>query len=153
MTSRFSFWKVVWLIAAIAYAVPVAYFAYDRFIEVSRQARERLIVQYRLWELHPEYQGSPRAWTRFAARLLTDGQLMWRVRARYGELATEIELDYQRDLAIARGEVVAIALATWGAPVGALYLLGFLVARRRAVPHRPPAPPEKPADYDSRYRA
>ncbi|HKA41208.1 MAG TPA: hypothetical protein VKF40_04375 [Burkholderiales bacterium] len=152
MKSRFSWWQVTWLIIALAYAGPVIYFTHDHLTEVARQARERLIIEYRLWELHPEYRGTPQSWTRFAARLLNDSQLMWRVRTRYGELATEIELDYQRDLTIARGEVVAAAVAMWGAPVGALYLLGFLMARRRAVPPPPPPPPARPAESDSRYR-
>jgi hypothetical protein len=145
-------WQIAWLIVAAAYAVPVVYTANDRLNDVALRARERLILQYQLWELHPEYRGTPKNWTRFAARLLTDNQLLRRVRTKYGELATEIELDYRRDLSIAQGEVVMVAAAAWAVPVAALYGLGLFVLRRR----RPPVPsqqqPETPAVSDSRYR-
>lgn len=149
--SRGSWWKVAWLIIAAVYATPVCYIAYGRVIEVTRQARERLIVQHRLWELDPEYQGSPRTWTRVASHLLSDSQLMKRVRARYGDLANEIELDYHRDLTIARAEVVLLAAAAWAVPTAALYGLGFLVRRRRS-PRETPKQPERSAATDSRYR-
>lgn len=145
-------WRAIVLVIAIVYAAPVSYLAYGRLQEVSRQARERLIVEYRLWELHPEYKGTPQQWTRFASRLLTDGQLLRRVREKYGApLATEIGLDYRRDLSVAQGEVVIVALTAWGMPVAALYGIGFLVSRRRRVP-QPEKAPEKPAYSDSRYR-
>ena len=149
---RVVWWKVAWLLVAVAYAVPVAYLAYGRLNQITRQARTQLIVQHRLWELHPEYPGTPEAWTRFATLLLTDGQLMRRVRSKYGELATDIELDYKRDLAIAHAEVVSVAAAAWAGPLGVLYLAGFLAARRRRV--EPPAPtaPDKPVYSEARYR-
>ena len=150
--SRLTWWKIAWLVLAAAYAVPVAYFAYERAIEVTRQARERLIIQHRLWELDPGYQGTPKAWTRFAARLLTDNQLMRRVRARYGELARDIELDYRRDLTLAQGEVWVAAAAIWALPVGGLYGLGLLVSRRRRPPPGPPQPPAREPSSDARYR-
>jgi len=147
-----SLWRLVLIAAAAVYAVPIAYLAYGRLEDVSRQARERLIIEYRLWELHPDYHGTPEQWTRFASRLLTDSQLLRRVHAKYGALANEIELDYRRDLSVAQGVVVLVALAAWGAPVGTLYAIGFLVSRRR---RRAPATeklPEKPARSDARYR-
>src|SRR5262245_27046266 len=119
---RVSRWKLVWVLVAAAYAVPVAYYAYGRLKDVTRHAREQLIVRHRLWELDPGCQGTPHAWTRFALMLLTDGQLMRRVRNKYGELATEIELDYKRDLTVAQAEVLALAAAAWALPMGLLYL-------------------------------
>jgi hypothetical protein len=145
-----SSWQIALVILAVAYAVPLAYVAYNRLEVVARQARERLIVEYRLWELHPEYKGTPQAWTRFASRLLTDGQLLRRVHAKYGALATEIELDYRRDLSVAQGEVVLVVVAAWGIPVGALYGLGILLTRRRRRVLE--KPPEKPGYSDARYR-
>ena len=143
-------WRAAWVLVALAYAAPVAYFAYGRLTEVAQRARERLIVEYRLWELHPEYKGSPQAWTRFAARLLTDSQLLRRVRLVERDAATDIELDYRRDLTIAQGEVVLAALAAWAAPMGIIYGIGCLVARhRRAVPEPLPA---KPAYSEDKYR-
>jgi hypothetical protein len=70
------FWHYAWIALAILYAIPVAMHAYDRVIDVTRKAREQLIVQHRLWELHPEYHGTPETWTRFASRRLNDRQLM-----------------------------------------------------------------------------
>ena len=57
------FWRSAWMAIVLAYAVPVAYFAYGRVTDVTHRARERLIIEYRLWELHPEYHGTPQAWT------------------------------------------------------------------------------------------
>lgn len=152
-TRRGSLWKVAWLILAAVYAAPVCYIAYNRVVEATRQAREQLIVQHRLWELDPEYQGSPRMWTRVAAYLLSDAQLMRRVRMRHGaQLANEIDLDYRRDLTLAQAEVVAVAATAWALPLGALYGLGLLVSRRRRAPPEPPKPPERPVSSDSRYR-
>jgi hypothetical protein len=149
---RGPFWQIILVVVALAYAAPVAYVANGRLQAVSVKARERLIVEYRLWELHPEYKGTPETWTRFASRLLTDGQLLRRVHAKYGALATEIELDYRRDLSVAQGEVVVVAAAAWGVPVGILYGIGWLVARRRRRAPEPPRRPEKPAYSDARYR-
>lgn len=150
--SRGSLWKVAWLTFAAIYATPVCYIAYDRIVEVRRQAREHLIVQHRLWELDPEYQGSPRTWTRVASLLLSDNQLMRRVRARYGDLGNQIELDYRRDLSIAQAEVVLVAAATWAVPAAALYGFGLIVVRRRRPPREMPKRPERSASTDSRYR-
>jgi hypothetical protein len=143
-------WRVAWIVAALAYAVPVTYFAYGRLVEVSQRARERLIVEYRLWELHPEYKGSPQMWTRVASRLLTDNQLLRRVRLVERDAAADIELDYRRDLTIAQGEVVLAAVAAWAAPMALLYGFGYLVARRRRVVPEPA--PEKPAYSEEKYR-
>jgi len=131
----------------------VGYFAYNRLVEVSRQAREHFIVQYQLWELSPEYQGTPQMWTRVASLLLTDTQLMRRVRAKYGrELTREIELDYQRDLMLAHAEVVLVAVAAWALPVGALYGLVVFASRRRRPPPGPAKQPVGTPSSDSRYR-
>jgi hypothetical protein len=111
-----------------------------------------LIVAHRLWELHPEYRGSPETWTNFASRLLTDRQLMLRVRAKYHDGAKPIELDYRRDLSIAQGEVIVAAAAIWGLPVGLAYGLGWLLAARRRKPPPAPPPPRRPAYDASRYR-
>lgn len=144
-------WRLAWLMLAVIYAFPVGWRAYDRVMDVTYKARAQLIMQYQLWELHPEYKGQPQNWTRFASRLLTDRQLMTRVRARHGELATQIETDYRSQLTIAQAEVVIAALALWAAPLGAVYAAGLGVARlrRRAVPEKP-----QPASHsDSRYRS
>ena len=144
-------WYYAWIGLAILYAIPIAMLAYDRAVDVTRKAREQLIVQHRLWELHPEYHGTPQTWTHFASRLLTDRQLMVRVRAKYGEAAEQIELDYRRDLTIAQAEVMIGAAAIWGLPVAALYGVGMVVAWRRRPPPPPPAP-RRPRYDDSRYR-
>ncbi len=145
-------WKLAFLVVAAGYAVPVISTAYERTLEVTRQQRAQLIVQHRLWELHPDYAGTPQAWTRFASLLLTDRQLMTRVRTKYGELAEQIELDYRRDLFIAQAEVVLVAGAIWALPLAALYGIGVGVAVAR---RRRPVEPEKTESApssDSRYR-
>ncbi|MBM3358900.1 MAG: hypothetical protein FJY54_14385 [Betaproteobacteria bacterium] len=142
-------WKLAWIAVAAAYAWPVVSIAYDRAVGVTRQARERLIVQHRLWELHPEYYGTAETWTRAASRVLSDRQLMSRVHSKYGNLATQIELDYRRDLFIARAEVFAVALLAWGLPVGALYGIGLTVVRVR---RRPAPQASEPVADDTRYR-
>jgi hypothetical protein len=147
-----SLWTAAWLAAAVVYAVPVCYFAYERVVEVTRQARERLIVQHRLWEVDANYQGSARTWTRVASHLLTDSQLLQRVRTRYGDLANEIELDYRRDLTIAQVEVIAVATAAWAAPVAAAYGLALLVGRRRRQTRESPKQINDAVSNDSRYR-
>ena len=142
-------WRIVWLIVAFAYAMPLAWWAYQRVGEVTREARWRLITEYRLWELHPEYHGTPETWTRFAVRLLSDHQILLRVERKYGELGVQIALDYRRDLAIAQAEVVVTAVAAWLAPVALCYGAGMLWARR------PPPVPERPQPAsvsDARYR-
>lgn len=145
-------WRIAWVVVALAYAAPIAYVAYGRVIEVTQRARERLIIEYRLWELHPEYHGTPQAWTRFASRLLTDSQLLRRVRLVQRDLATDIELDYRRDLTLAQGEVVVVAIAAWAVPVAMLYGIGCLVARRRRVTPGPEPAPAKPAYSEAKYR-
>lgn len=143
-------WHLAWLALAAIYALPVGWRAYDRVMDVTYKARAQLIMQYQLWELQPEFKGSHQNWTRFASRLLTDRQLMMRVRARHVELATQIETDYRSQLTIAQAEVVIVALALWAAPLATLYAIGLGIAhlRRRAVPEKP-----QPASYsDSRYR-
>jgi hypothetical protein len=148
-TRRVGFWDVGWLVVAVAYAIPIAWSAYDKVIETNYQARARLIEQHRLWELQPDYRGRPEMWTRIASHLLTDRQLMMRVAARYGPLSQEIELDYRRDLTIARAEIVLTAVALWTVPLGALYALAWLVRRR---PARPPAKVQPPSISDPRYK-
>jgi hypothetical protein len=143
-------WRIALIVVALAYAAPVVYFAHGRLTEVTHQARERLIVEYRLWELHPEYHGTPQAWTRFASRLLTDNQLLRRVRLVQRDLATDIELDYRRDLTIAQGEVVLAALAVWALPLATLYGIGRLLARRRRV--APGPEPARPVYSEDKYR-
>jgi hypothetical protein len=68
------------------------------------------------------------------------------------DLATDIELDYRRDLTIAQGEVVLVAVASWAVPVGLLYGLGYLIARRRRVSPSPEPEPAKPAYSEDKYR-
>ena len=145
-------WLYLWMVAAAVYAVPVGKIAYDKAIEVTRKHRAQLIVANRLWELHPEYHGSPETWTNFASRLLTDRQLMLRVRAKYRDGAEAIELDYRRDLSIAQGEVIVAALAIWGLPAGLAYGLGWVFTVRRRKPQPAPPPPRRPAYDASRYR-
>ena len=144
-------WYYAWIALATLYAIPIAMRAYDRLIDVTRNAREQVIVQHRLWEADPGYRGKPEIWTRAASRLLTDRQLMVRMRAKYGERAEQLELEYRSDLTIAQAEVVIAAAAIWGLPVAALYGVGMLVARRRRPPPPPPAP-ERPRYDESRYR-
>lgn len=143
-------WKLAWVVIAVAYAWPVYWAADNRLKTVIRDQRTQFIVRHQLWELDPEYAGTPQTWTRFAAMLLTDGQLLRRVHRKYGALGREIELDYRRDLFIAQAEVVLTAGALWGVPLAALYGIGVFVGTRR----KPAVPMETPsvtAD-DSRYR-
>jgi hypothetical protein len=151
---RYAWWKTAWVVAAVAYALPIAYIADGRLAEVTQKARERLILQHRLWELHPEFGGTPGTWTRVASRLLTDRQLMRRIRSKHGELAKDLELDYRRDLSVAQGEVVIVAATAWALPMLSLYGLVSLALRRRRPPQAAPAPPPAapPADAHSRYR-
>jgi hypothetical protein len=145
-------WIAVWVVAAVAYAVPISEVAQERLADVTRGARERLIVEYRLWEAQPEYRGTPRAWTRSALWLLSDNQLLQRVRVLHRDLAMEIELDYRRDLVIAQSEVVLAAVARWALPVCALYVMGWLFARRRRAAPKPVEAPAKPAYSEAKYR-
>lgn len=149
-STRLRLWKLAWVAIAAAYAWPVASTAYERTLEVTHQSRAQLIVRHSLWELHPEYAGTPQAWTRFASRLLTDRQLMTRVRAKYGDLADQIELDYRRDLFIAQAEVVLVAGMIWAVPLAALYGIAIAVARARRKTAKS-RDAERDAS-DSRYR-
>jgi hypothetical protein len=137
------------IILALLTAIPIAVQTYDRIIEVRYHARMQFITLHRLWELHPEYQGTPQTWTRVAARVLTDRQLMYRVVAKYGTLAEQIETDYHRDLAIAAAEVVSFAFAGWAVPLLALYGVGYLACRRRRAPV--PAQVAAASALDPRY--
>src|SRR5204862_8075233 len=119
--NRVRLWNALWIALAVISAIPFVLRAYDRLVDVNQQSRVRLIVEHRLWELHPEYRGKPEAWTRFASRLLTDRQLMLRIATKYGALAREIELDYRRDLTIAQSVVVLTVLAAWALPLALLY--------------------------------
>jgi hypothetical protein len=137
---------------AIGYGWPIAMRAYAQLAELNVHARVRLIEQHRLWELQPDFRGKPEAWTRMASHLLSDGQLLRRVAVKYGAAAEQIELDYRRDLAIARAEVVVSWLVIWAGPLAALYGLAVLLAHRR---HSPPPPLQRPPPAslsDPRYR-
>jgi hypothetical protein len=143
-------WKPALVLIAAAYAWPVYWAAEERVQEVTRKQREQLIMRHQLWELEPAYAGTPQAWTRFAAMLLSDRQLLRRVDRKYGALGRDIELDYRRDLFIAQAEVVLTASAIWALPLAALYGIGAWVGRHR----RRMAPPETDSASvsDSRYR-
>jgi hypothetical protein len=149
-SARVWLWKTVFVLLAAAYAWPVFWIAQDRVQEVNRKQREQLIIRHQLWELDPEYAGTPQAWTRFASMLLSDRQLMRRVRKKYGAFAEQIELDYQRDLFIAQAEVVLVAGAWWVLPLTMLYGIGALIEHRRKPAH--PPEPEQTTVSDSRYR-
>src|SRR5512135_1417462 len=140
-------WRTVWLALAIVYALPVGWVAYHRVINVTQEARERLIVHYQLWETERQYIGKPQMWTRFAAHLLTDRQLLRRVHAKYGDLAPQIELDYRSDLTIAQARVIVVALGLWALPLGVIYAIGIGIARlRRSRPKPVKAPPPSASD-------
>lgn len=147
--ARARWWKAALALIAAIYAWPVYWTAYERVQDVTRKQRQQLIVRHQLWELHPEYPGSPQAWTRFASLLLSDRQLLRRVHRKYGALGKEIELDYRRDLFIAQSEVVLVAVGLWALPLAALYGMGMLVGRRRPAQ---PVAPEQTTISDSRYR-
>jgi hypothetical protein len=142
--------RLIFIALALALAVPIASRSYERLLHVNQQARERLILEHRLWELQPGFNGRPELWARFASRLLNDRQLLSRVASKYGAQAEAIELEYRRDLAIARAEVVVMAIGTWAAPLGVLYLLAWWQLRRRKPP---PATKVQPSSAsDPRYR-
>jgi len=125
-------WQWAWLLLAAASLLPVAYYAYQALQDNDRAARVQLIERYSLWETDPRYAGTPQAWTRFAARLLNERQLMQKVREKHGALADQIEQDYEFDTSLTQARIVAGYLAAWGAPLALLYGVGWLVARRRA---------------------
>ena len=144
-------WKLAWFVVAVAYAWPVYWAADARVQKVNRSQRTQLIVRHQLWELDPHYAGTPQLWTRVAAQLLTDGQLLRRVHRKYGAQGREIELDYRRDLFIAQAEVVLTAAAAWALPLAVVYGIGaFLMGRRQKPAVQPDAPPA--TVDDSRYR-
>jgi hypothetical protein len=138
--------RVAFLVLAIGYAVPIATAAFERLTAVNQAAKERLIREHRLWELEPNFRGKPEIWTRMASRLLNDRQLLARVAARHGVEAGPLELEYRRDLGIARGEVVLSACAAWSAPLLALYGIAWVFRRRKPAPpaRLPPASASDP---------
>lgn len=144
-------WKLALLVMAAAYAWPVYWAADERVHKVTRNQRTQLIVRHQLWELDPHYAGTPQLWTRVAAQLLSDGQLLRRVHRKYGDQGREIELDYRRDLFIAQAEVVLTAAAAWALPLAAVYGIGAFLIGRRQKPGAQPDPPPATVD-DSRYR-
>lgn len=150
LRDRLPAWRLVFVVVALTIAVPIAFNAYERLLQVNQHARERLILEHRLWELQPGFNGKPQTWARFASRLLNDRQLLSRVASKYGPQTEEIALEYRRDLAIARAEVVVVAIATWAAPLGLAYaVVCWLVRRRRSAA----APKVQPASAsDPRYR-
>jgi hypothetical protein len=127
----FSTWQWGWLLLAVLSLLPAAYFAYQDTLEAGRVMRMQLIVQYSLWETAPDYAGTPRDWTRFAARLLDIDQLMERVRVKHGPLAEQIELDFRRDLALVCGRIIAGYLLLWLAPLAFLYGAGRIYQHRK----------------------
>jgi hypothetical protein len=133
---------------ALAYAVPIVSGADDRLTRVNQAARERLIREHQLWELQPDFRGKPEVWARMASRLLNDRQLLARVATKYRGQSEAIELDYQRDLSIARAEVVLGAFALWAAPLAAAYGLAWALRRKKPAP---PVKAQPPSASDPRY--
>jgi hypothetical protein len=132
------------------YAAVIAWHAYERIGVVSLEARARLIEEHRLWELQPGFRGKPENWTRFAARLLNDRQLMTRIAAKYGAAGEQIELDYRRDLAIAQAEVAVTAVFVLVLPLSIPY--GIILLTRRRPPPDKAAPPRSSSLDDPRYK-
>jgi hypothetical protein len=144
------YWLWAWLVIAAVSGVPVGQSAYQNVLETNTAARHRLIVQYELWRAHPKLTAKPQAWARLASRLLTDNQLMNRVRIVHPNNAEQIELDYRRDLSIVQGLAIARYLLPWVLTLALIYGAGWWLLRPRT-----PAPPPKivPASYDDpRYR-
>jgi hypothetical protein len=136
-------------VLAVAWAVPLTWNAYEQLNRVGERARTRLIEQHRLWDIEPNFRGKPEIWVRMAARLLSDRQVLMRVATKYGGASEEIELEYRRDLTMARAEVIVVALAGWGLPLAVLYGSALLMRRRKPAP----VPKTEPASVsDSRYR-
>jgi hypothetical protein len=123
-------WIIIGCAAAVAWAGLIAWHVAPRIAEAGREARTRLIQETRLWESDPQYPGTPKAWTYFAAWLLTDGQLLERVHARMPERADAIEADYERDRFLALAPIVLAAAGAWAAPIGAV-AAGLWWRRRR----------------------
>jgi hypothetical protein len=130
---RYAWWQWTWLLLVAVSALPTAYYAYQELQQTERTLRMQLIERYSLWETDPLYRGTPQSWTRFAARLLNTDQLIERVRVKQRALADQIEEDFQRDTALARGKVIAVYLAAWGMPLALVYGAGWLIERRRRL--------------------
>lgn len=123
-------WQWAWLLVAAISLPYVAYQGYQSVQESARVARVQLIERYSLWETDPRYAGTPQAWTRFAARLLNERQLLQKVREKHGALADQIEQDYEFDTSLTQAGIIARYFAAWGAPLALLYGVGWLLARR-----------------------
>jgi hypothetical protein len=143
-------WKPLLFVLFSGYAAVLAWHAFERIGVVSLEARARLIEEHRLWELQPDFRGKPENWTRLAARLLNDRQLMTRITAKYGPAGEQIELDYRRDLAIAQAEVVVTAVFVFVLPLSIPY--GIILLTRRRPPPATAAPPRPSSLDDPRYK-
>ena len=148
--SRRRWLRILCIVAALGYAVPIGFNAYERLVSVNVQARARLIQHHRLWENEPGFRGRPEVWTRMASWLLSDQQLIRRLNVKYGGQAQEIELEYRRDVTMARAEVIVSALAWWAGPLAAIYAVVWIVRRRRHKP-APPARTQPASVNDPRY--
>ena len=85
-----------------------------------------------------------------ASRLLTDNQIMNRLRIVNPGQAQQIELDYRRDLTMAQAITAAKYLLPWALVMALLYGAGLYALRPRK---RTPPPKAVPASYnDPRYR-
>lgn len=147
--SRLQWLRLLCLVAALGYGAPIATSTLDQLVRVNEQARTRLIQHYRLWELEIGPRGRPEFWTRMAAHLLNDEQLLARVDLKYGGEAFDIELEYRRDLTMARAEVVTAALARWGTPLAIVYGVVWLARKRQ---RKPGGKPQPASVFDPRYR-
>jgi hypothetical protein len=143
-------WKPLLFVLFCGYAAVLAWHAYERIGVVSLEARARLIEEHRLWELQPGFRDRPENWTRLAARLLNERQLMTRITAKYGPAGEQIELDYRRDLAIAHAEVVVTAVFAFALPL--CVPCGIILLGRRRAPPAPAARPRPSSFDDPRYR-
>lgn len=145
---RYGLWA--WLVVVAVSGVPVTRHAYQSVVETNIESRHRLIVQYELWRAHPNLKAAPQYWARLASRLLSDNQLMNRVRTVHPSSAEQIELDYRRDLTITQGFTLAKVLLPWMLAVALLYGTGWWLLRpRKALP----PPKVVPASYnDPRFR-
>jgi len=144
------YWLWAWLVIAVVSGVPVGQLAYQSVVKTNIEARHRLIVAHELWHAHPKMKASPEHWARLASRLLTDNQLMNRVRVVHPNNAEQIELDYRRDLSIVQGLALAKYLLPWALTLALIYGAGWWLLR----PKKPVPPPRAaPASYnDPRYR-
>ena len=144
------YWLWAWLVLAVVSAVPVARLAYQNVVEANIAARYQLVVSHELWRAHPKLTASPIHWARMASRLLTDNQLMNRVRVVYPNQAEQIELDYRRDLTMVQAITGGKPLLLWALPLALIYAAGWWLLR----PKKPVPPPKVvPASYnDPRYR-